>query len=85
MNVKATDDFGLRAIVFVDRLAGTIVAGRKLTGKAVEFRQRLSTSAAARDLDLQVILTDDGGHQTRRAQRLSATARPTNQPELDER
>ena len=65
--VKARDDAGLRAIVFVDRGAGTVVAGRKLSGREAEFRQRLPGGAAAGDLDLQVIVTDEGGHQTRQA------------------
>jgi hypothetical protein len=74
VNVKLTDDTGLRAIVFVDRTAGTVIAGRRLTGKAVQYRQRLPGNASAKHLDLQVIVADDGGNSFRRTQRLAAAA-----------
>jgi hypothetical protein len=64
--VKASDNKGLRAIVFIDRNAGTVVAGRKLAGKSQEFRQPLpAQEGKAKEVKLQVILTDDGGNQTR--------------------
>jgi hypothetical protein len=66
VSVKATDNNGLRAIVFLDRNAGTIVGGRKLHGTKDEFRQVLSASAPkGRETKLQAIVTDDGGNQTR--------------------
>ena len=73
VSVKASDDTGLRAIVFVDRAAGSIVGGRKLTGRKQEFRQRLSPLGRAADVaKLQVIVTDDGGNQTRKTAEPSA-------------
>jgi hypothetical protein len=66
INVTATDDAGLRAIVIVDRTGGSVVAGRKLSGAKQTFRQTLPIKDAKADrLQLQVILTDDGGNQTR--------------------
>ena len=74
VNVKATDENGLRAIVFVDRTAATLIAGRPLTGKTAEFRQPLPTAnASANHLDLQIILTDHGGNHLRRPPRLTPT------------
>jgi putative peptidase family protein len=65
--VRASDNTGLRAVVFIDRSAGSVVTGRKLSGTAQEFRQRLpGTDARSRGVRLQVIVTDDGGNQTRK-------------------
>jgi hypothetical protein len=64
VHIKATDNKGLRAVVIVDRGAGTVVAGRKLSGKTQEFRQQLPP-AKSKEVKLQVILTDDGGNQAR--------------------
>ena len=66
VNVKTTDDRGLRAIAFLDRNAGSLIGGRKLTGKIQEFRQTLTPlNAKSVDVKLQVIVTDNGGHQRR--------------------
>ena len=61
VNVTASDDVGLRAIVFVDRGAGSIVTGRKLTGMRQSFRQTLNI-ADSKAPNLQIILTDEGGN-----------------------
>jgi hypothetical protein len=66
VSVKASDNKGLRAVVFVDRAAGSVIAGRKLTGVAQEFREHLAAmDAKVQALKLQLIVTDDGGNQTR--------------------
>jgi hypothetical protein len=64
--IKASDNVGLRGIVFVDRTAGSIIGGQKLSGKSHERIYRLSPfSPQASDLKVQIILADSGGHQTR--------------------
>ena len=64
--VHASDEAGLRAVVFTDDHAGTVVAGRELTGKRQQFTQRLPSSVAKTgEIKLRVIVTDNGGHQTR--------------------
>ena len=66
ISIKASDNSGLRGIVFVDRGAGSIIAGQKLSGKTNERVYRLSPfNAQATELRLQIILADNGGHQTR--------------------
>lgn len=66
VSIKASDNSGLRAIVFIDRTAGTIIGGQKLSGKSHEQVHRLVPfNSQASDLKLQVILADSGGHQTR--------------------
>jgi hypothetical protein len=65
VSVTASDDTGLRAIVFVDRNAGTVVAGKKLTGTKQTLRQTLPRDPKFPELQLMVIVTDEGGHQTR--------------------
>jgi hypothetical protein len=64
--LKASDNIGLRAVVFLDRKAGTVLAGRKLQGRAQEVRQELKPlSGKSEEMDVQVIVTDEGGNQTR--------------------
>jgi hypothetical protein len=63
--VKASDNLGLRAIVFIDREAGSIVGGRKLSGKTQTFQETLPAIKATSCLKLQAVVTDDGGNQTR--------------------
>jgi hypothetical protein len=70
VTVKASDNKGLRAIVFIDRNAGSVIAGRKLSGTIQEFRQVLAIAdpkpkSKSKDPNIQVIVTDDGGNQTR--------------------
>jgi hypothetical protein len=65
LNVTAADETGLRAILFVDRTAGSVVAGKILTGKHQSFRQTLPAGAKAAAPHFQIIVTDDGGNQTR--------------------
>jgi hypothetical protein len=66
VSVKMSDNNGLRAAVFVDRTAGSVIAGGKLTGVAQEFRQALTAmDAKSQPLQLQLIVTDAGGNQTR--------------------
>jgi hypothetical protein len=66
ISIKATDNTGLRNIVFIDRTAGSIIAGQKLSGKLHERVYRLTPfNSKATDLKLQIILADNGGHQTR--------------------
>ena len=64
LSVTATDETGLRAIVFIDRTAGSVVAGRKLSGKKQQFVQRFRKRMSP-DTKLQIIVTDQGGNQTR--------------------
>jgi hypothetical protein len=71
VTVRARDDRGLRAIVFTDSTAGSIIGGRKLTGKAQEFRERLPDSVLrSGEVTLRAIVTDDGGNQARVGQTL---------------
>jgi hypothetical protein len=66
ISIKATDNAGLRSIVFIDRTAGSIIAGQKLSGKSHERVYRLTPfNPRAAELKLQIILADNGGQQTR--------------------
>ena len=68
VRVQAADNTGLLAIVFFDRAAGSIVTGQKLSGKSQQITQKLPlTTEKGQPTDLQVIVTDDGGHQTRKS------------------
>lgn len=65
-SVSATDDTGLRTAVFSDMVAGTIVGGQKLKGSFQNFKMRIP-QAKLKDgnIEVRVIVTDDGGNQTR--------------------
>jgi hypothetical protein len=65
VSIKASDNLGLRAVVFIDREAGSIVGGRRLSGKMQTFQENLPAIKATSGLRLQAVLTDDGGNQTR--------------------
>jgi hypothetical protein len=66
VRVKASDNSGLRAIVFFDRAAGSILTGRKLSGKSQQVVEKLPMlGLKTKPLDVEVIVTDDGGNQTR--------------------
>ena len=59
--VQASDNVGLRAVVVVDRIAGSVISGQMLSGMSQTVR--VPVPAGKR---LQVIVADEGGHQTRR-------------------
>ncbi len=64
--VRASDNTGLRAIVFKDTQVGSIVEGQRLNGTEQEVRQRLPLNGTGGfPIALEVIVTDNGGHQTR--------------------
>lgn len=65
VTITASDETGLRALVFVDRTAGSIVAGQKLTGKKQTIRQTIPINPKSTEAQLQIIVSDEGGHQTR--------------------
>lgn len=68
---KAADKNGLRSAVFSDTVARTIVAGQKLNGSSRMIRQRIN-QAKLKDgsVAIRVIVTDEGGNQTRVEQTL---------------
>lgn len=64
--VTASDDGQLRAAVFSDGIAKTIVAGKKLSGSSTKFRTRIPQAKLADGrVEIRVIVTDSGGNQTR--------------------
>ena len=66
LTLKASDNTTLRSLVVIDRTAGSVIAGRALTGTTQDIRERLTPiDPKSPDLKVQIILTDDGGHQTR--------------------
>jgi hypothetical protein len=66
VSVQASDNTGLKAIVFMDRNAGSIIAGRQLKGTTQKFRQQLSPlKPTGKDFKVFAIVTDVGGNQTR--------------------
>lgn len=69
--VTASDNTALRAAVFSDGIAGTIIDGQKLSGTSKKFRQRIN-QAKLKDgsVEIRVIVTDEGGNQTRVRQTL---------------
>lgn len=64
--VAASDNIALRSVVFSDGVAGSIVDGQKLSGSSKKFRQRIN-QAKLKDgsVEIRVIVTDEGGNQTR--------------------
>ena len=68
VTVNATDDIGLRSMVLVDRMrtAGSIISGRKLSGKSQRIQQRLPASLLkANEIKIEVFVADDGGNYAR--------------------
>lgn len=66
VKVTATDDSGLRAIVFLDQSAGTVVSGKKLSGKAATITERVPyRTPKGGTAEITVIVADNGGHQAR--------------------
>ncbi|HEV8604878.1 MAG TPA: hypothetical protein VGQ99_05905 [Tepidisphaeraceae bacterium] len=64
ITVKASDNSGLRSILFFDKSAQSTHSGRQLTGKSINFNHRLPDIKTP-NLQLLLIVTDNGGHQTR--------------------
>ncbi len=69
--VTASDNTALRSAVFSDLIAGSIVDGQKLSGTSKNLRQRIN-QAKLKDgsVAIRVIVTDEGGNQTRVEQTL---------------
>ncbi len=66
VSMNASDNTGLRAVVFVDSRAGSVVGGRKLEGKNQKFEQPLPASVLkGGEATMVVIVTDEGGNQKR--------------------
>ena len=65
--LDAKDDIGLRAVVFVDRVRGSVMHDKDLKGQSVALRERLPRPAIDGDgkVEVQAIVTDKGGNQTR--------------------
>jgi len=63
ITVRASDETGLRAFVVLDQERQSLVAGGKLSGRSQEITQRLPPGAPGGRL--QVIVSDEGGNQTR--------------------
>jgi hypothetical protein len=60
------DDVGLRAMVYVDARAGSVVGGRALTGKEASFQDPIPPSLVHNgEIDLRVLVTDEGGNRTK--------------------
>ena len=52
--------------MFSDGIAGTIVTGESLTGKARAFRKKIAQAKLKNgSVEIRVIVTDSGGNQTR--------------------
>jgi hypothetical protein len=66
LRVNATDDSGLRAVVFYDRSGerSSVIAGRALRGTEVSFEQRLQP-ADPNASEIEVFVADEGGNVTR--------------------
>lgn len=65
LNVNASDNTALRALVVYDENAGSIIGGQGLKGEQARIRLRLPVKIDNGNAKLLLILTDDGGHQTR--------------------
>lgn len=65
IEVKATDNVGLRACVVYDEVTGSVVSGGKLRGKESEVSLPVVAKVSDGNIKLMLILTDQGGHQTR--------------------
>jgi hypothetical protein len=77
ISVDASDDTGLRAVVFVDSKAGTVVGGRKLNGRKQTLEHVLPASVVKNgDASVMVIVADDGGNQKRLTIGLDGRAAP---------
>jgi hypothetical protein len=68
VKVSASDETGLRAVVFVDQAMGSVVAGHQLEGRQQSFLQRIAPQRGkSGEVRLEVIVMDGGGNQTRKA------------------
>jgi hypothetical protein len=65
LQVEASDNTGLRALVLYDVSAGSVIGGRTLEGNTVKVELPIQTESTNGELELMLILTDNGGHQTR--------------------
>jgi hypothetical protein len=66
VSVTASDESGLRAVVFFDRRSGSVLTGKALSGVTQQFQEKIVPfDLKAGEIDLQLIVTDVGGNQTR--------------------
>ncbi|MHC4880951.1 MAG: hypothetical protein ACYTGL_31250 [Planctomycetota bacterium] len=69
--IKVSDNKQLRTAIFSDGVAGTIVAGETLTGTSKTLRKRIPQAKVQNgSVEIRVIVTDEGGNQTRVTQSL---------------
>lgn len=66
VEITAKDNVGLRAVAIYDHKLGSVIGGRKLSGKEVQWKERLALQSAKGLAEIEVMLSDRGGHQTRR-------------------
>lgn len=73
LRITASDASGLRAFALVDTNAGSILGGGQLKGEHVEQDVTVRPLAAKGMLDITLIVTDNGGNQTRVKRKLPLT------------
>ncbi len=70
-DLTARDEGGIRAVVFSDMVAGTIIAGTALDATELTERVRLPRVEVRNgEVEIRVIVTDSGGNQTRVTKKL---------------
>ncbi|MCH9654382.1 MAG: hypothetical protein K0U86_02215 [Planctomycetes bacterium] len=70
ISVKAKDETGLRAVVFIDKKKGSVIGGRALKGKAQQIQYKLPLVVKSGEVEVTVIVADAGGNQTRKTQKV---------------
>jgi hypothetical protein len=66
ITVELSDDVGLRAMLYFDRAAGSVVGGRPLTGTKASFLDPIPVNVISnRKVDLEVFVVDEGGNIAR--------------------
>ena len=64
--LNAKDDAGLRAVVFMDNVRGSVFHGKDLSGQELKLRERLPRPEVndSGEVEIRAIVTDNGGNQT---------------------
>ena len=70
--LDAQDDAGLRAVVFMDRVRGSVFHGKDLSGQEASIRERLPRPEVndSGEVEIRAIVTDNGGNQATATEKL---------------
>lgn len=66
VEITAKDNIGLRAVAIYDHTMGSVISGRKLSGREAQWKERIPLQTAKGMTEIEAMVADRGGHQTRR-------------------